>query len=118
MNDDFSTNSYTHLFLFNLVSMIIFQLSKRWKAKFCIHTVWCNISGDAAGELWDWSLLGVKELKVGRMHFFNLGVKGITDDSFDKWGRGKWPDQKQRRVAPSSFCRLYSVVRVVSKKKK
>ena len=29
------------------------------------HTVWCNISGEAAGEIWDWSLLGVKVLKKG-----------------------------------------------------
>ena len=27
-----------------------------------LHTVWCNISGDAAGEIWSWSLLGVKGL--------------------------------------------------------
>ena len=26
-------------------------------------TVWCNISGEAAGEIWHWSLLGVKGLK-------------------------------------------------------
>ena len=25
--------------------------------------MWCNISGEAAGEIWDWSLLGVKGLK-------------------------------------------------------
>ena len=25
-----------------------------------LHTVWCNISGEAAGEIWNWSLLGVK----------------------------------------------------------
>ena len=28
-----------------------------------LHTVWCNISGEAAGEVWNWSLLGVKGLK-------------------------------------------------------
>ena len=27
-----------------------------------LHTVWCNISGEAAGEVWTWSLLGVKGL--------------------------------------------------------
>ena len=27
-----------------------------------LHTVWCNISGVNEGELWDWSLLGVKGL--------------------------------------------------------
>ena len=25
-------------------------------------TVWCNISGEAAGEIWHWSLSGVKGL--------------------------------------------------------
>ena len=28
------------------------------------HTVWCNISGEAAGEIWDWSLPWVKGFKV------------------------------------------------------
>ena len=23
-----------------------------------LHTVWCNISGEAAGEIWQWSLSG------------------------------------------------------------
>ena len=27
-----------------------------------LHTVWCIISGEAAGEIWRWSLLGVKRL--------------------------------------------------------
>ena len=27
-----------------------------------LHTVWCRISGEAAGEVWKWSLLGVKGL--------------------------------------------------------
>ena len=29
-----------------------------------LHTVWCNISGEAAGEIWNWSLLGVKGLRA------------------------------------------------------
>ena len=29
------------------------------------HTVWCFVSGEAAGEIWTWSLLGVKGLKPG-----------------------------------------------------
>ena len=29
-----------------------------------LYTVWCNISGEAAGEIWHWSLLGVKGLVV------------------------------------------------------
>ena len=31
-----------------------------------LHTVWCSISGEAAGEIWTWSLLGVKWLMAGR----------------------------------------------------
>ena len=31
-----------------------------------LHTVWCNISGESAGEIWNWSLSGVKGLKYGR----------------------------------------------------
>ena len=27
-----------------------------------LHTVWCNISGQAAGEIQNWSVLGVKGL--------------------------------------------------------
>ena len=27
-----------------------------------LHTVWCNISGEAAGEICNWSLLGVKAI--------------------------------------------------------
>ena len=38
-------------------SIIIFKQSKLWKAKFSIL---CYISGEAAGEIWHWSLLGVK----------------------------------------------------------
>ena len=29
-----------------------------------LHTVWCNISGEAAGEVWNCSLLGVKGLNA------------------------------------------------------
>ena len=28
-----------------------------------LHTVWCNICNEAAGEIWHWSLLGAKGLK-------------------------------------------------------
>ena len=31
-----------------------------------LHTVWCNISGEAAGEIWNWLLLGVKGLNRPR----------------------------------------------------
>ena len=38
--------------------IIISHLSKLWKSKFFI--VLCNIPGETAGEIWNWSLLGVK----------------------------------------------------------
>ena len=28
-----------------------------------IHAVWCNITCEAAGQIWTWSLLGVRGLK-------------------------------------------------------
>ena len=28
-----------------------------------IHAVWCNITCEAAGKIWTWSLLGVRGLK-------------------------------------------------------
>ena len=35
-----------------------------------LHTVWCNISGEAAGEIWNWSLLGMKGRAVWLFSFF------------------------------------------------
>ena len=29
-----------------------------------LHTVWCNISGEAAGEIWNWSLLGTTVIEI------------------------------------------------------
>ena len=29
-----------------------------------LHTVWCNVSGEIAGEIWHWSLLGAKGLST------------------------------------------------------
>ena len=29
-----------------------------------LHTVWCNIAGEAEGEIWNWSFLGVKGLNL------------------------------------------------------
>ena len=40
-------------------SIIILHPSKAMKS----HTMWCNITSEAAGEIWNWSLLGVKGLK-------------------------------------------------------
>ena len=42
-------------------SLIIFRLSKVMKSQ-VLHTVCGCISGEAAGEIWSWSLLGAKGL--------------------------------------------------------
>ena len=42
-----------------------------------LHTVWCNISGEAAGEIWYWSLLGVKGLKGWENALFELGSERV-----------------------------------------
>ena len=31
-----------------------------------LHTVWRYIFGEATGEIWNWSLLGVKGLKLNK----------------------------------------------------
>ena len=36
-----------------------------------LHTVWCNITGEAAGEILHWSLLGVKGLNRNRYNMDN-----------------------------------------------
>ena len=44
---------------------MIFQLSKQWKAT-CPYCVNSNISDETAGEIWTWSLLGVKGLAISK----------------------------------------------------
>ena len=39
-----------------------------------LHTVWCNISGEAAGTIWHWSLLGVKGLNVAKCNFGKVNL--------------------------------------------
>ena len=48
-----------------IVVYFILYLIKLWKSQvFFVYSVWCNISGVAAGEMWNWSLLGVPEREV------------------------------------------------------
>ena len=42
-------------------STLIFHLSKAMKSQI-LHTIWCTIFGAAAGEIWSWSVLGMKGL--------------------------------------------------------
>ena len=41
------------------------------------HTVWCYISGEAAGEIWHWSLLGVRGLTI-RWHSRSQSLHGTS----------------------------------------
>ena len=36
-----------------------------------LHTVWCNMTGEATGEIWSWSLLGVKGLR----HYLVVSIR-------------------------------------------
>ena len=44
-------------------STIVVHRSKAMKSQF-LYTVWCDITGEAAGEVWTSSLMGVKGLNV------------------------------------------------------
>ena len=39
-----------------ICSIILLHLSKAMKSQ-VLPTVWCNSSGEAAGEIWHWSVL-------------------------------------------------------------
>ena len=40
-----------------------------------LHTVWCNISGEVAGEIWYWSLLGVEGLSFLSLVAHDMTIK-------------------------------------------
>ena len=99
-------------------SIIIFHLSKAMKSQ-VLHTVWCHISCEAAGEFWHWSLSGVKgltkrnkermtiirrkewmnEKKYGRV--FGERTSYCTDEIVGvffggRWSVGHWVRHKER----------------------
>ena len=47
-----------------------------------VHTVWCNISAGAAGEIWHWSLLGVKGLMKWQVSGLTWPSKSWNELSF------------------------------------
>ena len=53
-----------------------------------LHTVWCNISGDAAEEIWNWSLSGVKGLTRSRN--FTQNYKATLSLSRSRGWRGSF----------------------------
>ena len=52
------------------------------KSQVLHYAVWCNISGEAAGEIWDWSLLGVKGLNTSSIAVIFTN----SSDLRSKWG--------------------------------
>ena len=52
-----------------------------------LHTVWCNISDKAAGEIWNLSLLGVKGLKGGVWELILQNV-ALAAQSHFPWPNG------------------------------
>ena len=68
-----------------------------------LHTVWYNISGEAVGEIWNWSLLGVKGLNeictetVGKMVAYQHESRSVCGVFF--WTR-------KRRLFAVRWCWL------------
>ena len=50
-----------------------------------LHTVWCNISGEAAGEIWNWSLLGVKGLTAIQHYSYSFPGSSSRYSSVFLW---------------------------------
>ena len=74
-------------------TIIIFQSEKAMKAMFP-DTVWCNITGVAAGEIWTWELLGVKGLN-GPWRFNIVAFGGIRLSPFT-------PKSDQFQISPAA----------------
>ena len=78
-----------------------------------LHTVWCHISCEAAGEFWHWSLSGVKGL-IGNLHFLKLFWKSpkfiqISNEAwivFTTLPLGKWPMKSAYLTRKSTSLRL------------
>ena len=50
-----------------------------------LHTVWCNISGEAAGEIWHWSLLRVKGLIMRVMSESDWSIQTLARNRTVGW---------------------------------
>ena len=74
----FRENCINYRYSESWLRITIFHLSALWKA------VWCYISGEAAREIWNWSLLGMKGLmsliKCVSCLFFNRMQPKLLDD--------------------------------------
>ena len=61
-----------------------------------LHTVWCNISGEAAGEIRHWSLLGVKGVSGG-LKSPRFDRQPVGDRGGDGGGGGEGSEGERRR---------------------
>ena len=63
-----------------------------------LHNVWCDISAKTAGELWSWSLLGVKGLRELGNCIGAAEDKLVYQLSVDEDSRRRENDNSWRRV--------------------
>ena len=61
-----------------------------------LHTVWCNISGEAAGEIWNWSYLGVKGLTRSTTECTKTDLTRKQSFGNRRWGMWTWLWQWKR----------------------
>ena len=91
-------------------SIIIFNLSKLWKARFFI--LMCNISGEAAEQIWNWSLLEVEGLILSSsLHSPSLSPSARTVRRLDRYVNKWWGFQflgKQLCNGSSIVCCTYN----------
>ena len=71
-----------------------------------LHTVWCNISGEAAGEIRNWSLLGVKGLRVPLYNFTDMlvGPGGVNQLGGVFVNGRPLPDYMRHRIVELAHC--------------
>ena len=57
-----------------------------------LRTVWCYITGEAAGEIWHWSLLAVKVLNLSKKNALSERptLKKVVKFAIRKFQAGFW----------------------------
>ena len=80
-----------------------------------LHTVWCNIAGEAAGEIWNWSLLGVKGLTWICVISLNgptgwtrlAGKRRTVETQYEKWSRWNKHGSDKEKIEEKKKTREY-----------
>ena len=90
-----------------IVSIIIYYLEWAIKNR-VLHTVWCNISGEAAGEIQQWSLLGARGLNYDDINPLNGYCIVSSYYAWESWG----PHSHCEWVSGHYFCSLSFVFRL------